>query len=153
MTIFDDERWEYYTPGCADPIEARMRSEFLAMVDIEDQAKTAAAYGNARGQAYNRARAREVDAEWRRSDRAADWAYLSQAFSDWSRFPKQMGDPGQATDLTEMQRRSQFQARSMTGRGTWPWSKEAAGTERPPIPGHPFAGLVTGREQDKGMER
>lgn len=131
-----------------------MRSEFLAMVDIREQAEQARRWGNQAGEEYNRVRADTVDAEWQRSDRAEDWRYLAEVYITWSQSPKEMSDPEQAGELTEMQRRSQFQARDMTGNGLWPWSPLAASAERRPVPGHAFAGLVNGRSREREeMER
>ncbi|WP_406237520.1 hypothetical protein [Nocardia sp. NBC_01009] len=63
----------------------------------------------------------DIEKRWRSGPHAEHWNYLEDAQSDWQRAPKTMSrfmedvDHNGGHGLTEIQRRSQEQARELTG--------------------------------------
>ncbi|MBL1079495.1 hypothetical protein JK358_34325 [Nocardia sp. 2] len=97
-------------------------------------------------------RANHIESAWKASDRAADWDYLDRAHFEWDQFPDTMqglfqhlhkarSDTG-VCPLTEMQWRSQEQARDLTGHGR----------QQEPQQVNAFAAAAAGAERE-GTER
>ncbi|MEV0294224.1 hypothetical protein [Nocardia sp. NPDC050710] len=98
--------------------EEAMRADFAEQVDLERKAYrpgvTDADIDAIFGQRD------EIEKRWDRGPHAEHWGYLSDAYDDWSRSPETMRRFQENVDynggygLTDVQRRSQEQARTLT---------------------------------------
>lgn len=157
----DDQYTNRYAGRIEDPEEVLMRADFDRMLDLHNQAWNA----DANGEQWRRLsdESHHIHERWaaRDDELGAEWQYLNDAHEDWTRSPETMTRfhdriaADEAEDvyvLTDMQRRSQQQARQITGHGEWPQETEQAPADRAPIPGHAFAGLVNDHDRE-GTER
>ncbi|PXX52270.1 hypothetical protein DFR70_1332 [Nocardia tenerifensis] len=157
----DDPFIARYATKVPDEREVLMRADFARMHDVlanMDKLEVGDEFDRLVGQAD------EIDLRWLDADTAderAAWAYLSDAHDDWksapatmARFHDQIGHDraGGWDPLTPMEWRSQLQARELTGHGAWTAERDT-GQVRAPLPGHAFAGLVTGRDSEREVER
>ncbi|WP_306364382.1 hypothetical protein [Nocardia sp. CC227C] len=104
--------------------ETTLRSDFAKVTALREEVRTA---GNWEWSAECEERADHIESAWKASDHAADWEYLNRAHFEWSYFPDTMqglfghldaarSETG-ACPLTDVQWRSQEQARALTGHG------------------------------------
>lgn len=149
----DDPFIARYADKVNDPGEVLVRADFARMHELE----TRTDYGQMSEQELDQLldRTSEISRRWQsRDDHTGDtWRYLEDAVADWRRAPDTMRRFHEQIQIDRAsgfeaispdQWRSQLQARELTGHGTW---------EHEPIPGHAFAGLINGRDQDKEMDR
>ncbi|MBV7702351.1 hypothetical protein NOVA_06170 [Nocardia nova] len=158
----DDPYINRYAGRIENPEEVLMRADFDRAKDLHTQALNAREYDE-----YMRlsAEADRIGDRWAERDDefGAEWQYLCDSYEDWNSAPETMtrfhervtADEAEGFyGMSDMQRRSQQQARELTGHGEWPQASETeqASAGREPIPGHAFAGLVNGHDRE-GMER
>jgi hypothetical protein len=101
--------------------EATLRTDFTRVMQLRRESDEASPrYGN-----YLRTCAESIENSWQTSDHAADWDYLDRAHLEWREFPDTMSGLFQhmhkartrigVNPLTDVQWRSQEQARHLTG--------------------------------------
>ncbi|WP_327114181.1 hypothetical protein OHB12_33725 [Nocardia sp. NBC_01730] len=156
----DDRYINRYVGRVEDPNEMLMRADFDRLLDLREAAGQADTDEKAHGLSDE---AHQVFRKWahRGDDYGQAWNYLFDAKRAWSRSPETMHQfmnqvAVDRAGLTPMQERSLLHVRELTGNGEWNISSPEIGqdsTDRAPIPGHAFSGLVNDRDCGQEMER
>ncbi|WP_280431565.1 hypothetical protein [Nocardia brasiliensis] len=160
-TDLDDPYIARYAGKADDPAEVLLRADFARAEAMQSDAWKADSEEERHCRFLEVQRIRN---RWRdRDDEFGEaWWYLNDAYHDWLQDPQFMGElhdqirAGIDTSVhrvTDVQWRSQQQARELTGHGTWTAEPTP---ERAVIPGHAFAGLggnAFAAEAREGMER
>ncbi|MEV4234054.1 hypothetical protein AB0J47_02625 [Nocardia sp. NPDC049737] len=160
----DDPFINQYADKVTDPEEVLMRADFAR---AEELRRTSVYAETEEQRVLLLSQARGVDARWhgRADDLGEAWCYLDFALHDWKCEPDYMRrfydqfrhDQDQGVDaISDMEWRSQLQAREMTGHGSWEQAAESASESALADyqPGHALADAVArnGSQRD-GAER
>lgn len=155
----DDPFIARYATKVADPTEVLLRADF-ARAQAQRHTAWQAETDDERHLRLNEVRGIEQRWQGREDEFGETWWYLNDAHHDWLSAPDTMrrfhdqihlDQAAGVHGLTDVQWRSQQQARELTGHGSWSAPEPEAA--RDPIPGHAFAGLVNNHYREQEMER